>query len=162
MSGNLIESIGGKVPQRAIRYLDSIPYAATYELEENQTLLGVDFGGSNSTYIIQTHGSKRAKVVEALVYKISESFAATTKGAILFGDGSDADGFALTSNFVDASMTTSVGSAHFSSAAGSITPGVLDPQGIIQPADFLTVTCRAGVTAAAGIGRVAITVLYFD
>jgi len=162
MSGELISVFGGKVPQRAIRQLDKLPYVASYELEENQTLLGVDFGGSDSTYIINTHNSKRAKCVEALVYKISENFAGTTKAAILIGDGSDADGFAYTDDFVDAEMTTTVGSKHFSSAAGSITPGALDSQGIIQPDDQVTITCRAALTGPTGIGRVSVSFLYFD
>ncbi len=161
MSGELISTFGGKVPQRAIRYLDQLPYAVSYELEENQTLLGVDFGGAaDIEFILQTHASKRAKVIEAQVYDITENFAGTTKSAILFGDGSDADGFAFTDDFVDAEMTTTVGAKHFSSAAGSITPGALGE--IIEAGDYLTVTCQAAVTGPTGIGRVSISLLYFD
>ena len=163
MSGELISVFGGKVPQRAIRQLDKLPYVASYELEENQTLLGVDFGGvADIEFILQTHASKRAKVVEAQVYDIAENFAGTTKSAILFGDGSDADGFAYTDDFVDAEMTTAVGAKHFSSAAGSITPGALNSQGIIEAGDYLTVTCRAALTSPTGIGRVSVSLLYFD
>lgn len=160
MSGRIVELLGGKIPQRAIRHLDRLPYAVSYEIEEDQVLLGVDFGGSLSAYIIQTHGSKRAKVIEACIYDITESFAGTTKGAIQFGDGSDADGFAFTDDFVDADLTTSKGGQHFSTAAGSITAGILGE--IIEPADYLTVTCKANVTGAAGIARVSVSLLYFD
>jgi hypothetical protein len=162
MSGELISVFGGKVPQRAIRQLDKLPYVASYQLDEDNIIAGVDFGGADETFIIQTHGSKRAKVVEALVYDITENFAGTTKAAILFGDGSDADGFAYTDDFVDAEMTTAVGSKHFSSAAGSITAGALDSNGIIEAGDYLTVTCRAAITGPTGIGRVAVSLLYFD
>jgi len=163
MSGELISVFGGKVPQRALRQLDKLPYVASYEIEENQTLLGVDFGGSDSTYIIQTHGSKRAKVVEALIYDISENFTGdVSKASIEFGDGSDADGFAYTDDVADAEATTAVGSKHFSSAAGSITPGALNSQGIIEAGDYLTVTCVAGTTTTTGIGRVSVSLLYFD
>jgi len=160
MSGELISTLGGKVPQRAIRHLDRLPYVASYEIEENQTLLGVDFGGTLSAYIIQMPASKRAKVLEALIYDITEEFEGTTKGAIQFGDGSDADGFAYTDDFVDASMTVAKGSIHYSSAAGTITEGALG--GIIEAADYVTVTCKANVTSAKGIARVSVSFLYFD
>jgi len=159
MSGELISTVGGKVPQRAIRHLDQLPYAASYELEENNTLLGVDFGGSASTYILQSHPTKRTKWIEALVYKISENFAGTTKSSIDCGDGSDADGFGYTDDFVDAEMTTSL-SKHFSSANGSINEGALGA--IIEAGDIVTMTCNAAVTGPTGIGRVSVTFLYFD
>lgn len=158
MSGELIVSLAGKVPQRALRHLSALPYVASYEIEENQTLLGVDFGGSDSTYIIQTPETLRAKPIEVSLYDISENFAATTKSAVLIGDGSDADEFALTGNFVDAEMTTSVGAKNYSAHAGSL---VVGDNEIIQPDDLVTITCRAGVTGPTGICRVSVTFLYF-
>ena len=160
MSGELISTVGGKVPQRAIRHLDQLPYAASYEIEENQTLNGVDFGGTLSAYIIQMHATKRAKCLEVNLYDITENFAGTTKGAVQIGDGSDADGFAYTDDFVDAALTTTLGSKSYSSAAGTITAGALGE--IIEPADYVTVTCKANVTSATGIARVSVSFLYFD
>lgn len=158
----LIELFGGTVPQRAIRHLDRLPYAASYELETNQTLLGVDFGaGANSSFIINSHNSKRAKCIEACVYAISENFAGTTtKASIEVGDGSDQDGFCYTDDFADAEMTTAVGSKHYSTAAGSITAGALGD--IIEADDQVTITCVAGTGTPTGIGRVSVTFLYFD
>jgi len=155
----LIELMGGKVPQRSLRYLDRLPYVVSYEIEENQTLLGVDFGGSLSAYIIQTHASKRAKPIEVNIYDISENFAGTTKGKVQFGDGTDADEFAVTDDFVDAALTTTLGSKHYSSAAGTLNIGDTE---IIQPADYVTVTCVANVTSATGIARVSVSFMYFD
>ena len=163
MSGELISVFGGKVPQRAIRHLDKLPYVASYELETNQTLLGVDFGASNDAFILQMHGSKRAKCVEVLLYDITENFAGTsTKASVEIGDGTDADGFAYTADVADADATTAIGSKHFSSAAGTITAGALDEQGIIQAADYVTVTCVASTGTPTGIARVSVSFLYFD
>ena len=163
MSGELISVFGGKVPQRALRQLDKLPYVASYELEANQTLLGVDFGASDDTFILQMHGSKRAKCVEVLLYDITENFAGTTtKASVQIGDGSDADGFAYTDDVADAEATTAVGSKHFSSAAGSITPGALNSQGIIEAGDYVTVTAVAGTGTPTGIARVSVSFLYFD
>jgi len=163
MSGELISLFGGKVPQRAIRHLDKLPYVASYELETDQILLGVDFGATSDTFIINTHNTKRAKCVEVLVYHISENFAGTTtKSSVEIGDGSDADGFAYTDDFLDAEHTTAVGSKHYSSAAGSITPGVLNSQGIIEADDQVTVTCVGATGTPTGIGKVSVSFLYFD
>jgi hypothetical protein len=161
MSGELIATVGGKVPQRAIRYLDQLPYVATYQLDEDNIIVGVDFGGADEAFIINTHNSKRAKCVEALVYDITENFAGTTtKASIEVGDGSDADGFCYTDDFVDAEMTTAVGAKHYSSAAGSITAGALGE--IIEADDQVTITCVASTGSPTGIGRVAVSFLYFD
>jgi len=164
MSGELISLFGGKVPQRAIRHLDKLPYVASYELEANQTLLGIDFGaGADDEFIIQMHGSKRAKCVEVCLYDITENFAGTTtKASVQIGDGSDADGFAYTDDVADAAATTAVGSVHFSSAAGTITPGALNSQGIIEAGDYVTVTAVAGTGTPTGIARVSVSFLYFD
>jgi len=160
MSGTLISSLSGKVPQRAIRHLDALPYAVTYQLDEDNVIAGVDFGGADEAFIIQTHGSKRGKVIEILIYDITENFAGTTKARVDVGDGTDANGFAFTDDFVDAEMTTTVGAKHLSTADGSISPGVLGD--IIEAGDMVTFTCVAGVTAPTGIGRVAVTLFYFD
>ena len=161
MSGELISVFGGKVPQRAIRQLDKLPYAVSYELETNQTLNGVDFGASNDAFIIQTHGSKRAKPIEVLLYDITENFAGTTtKASVEIGDGSDADGFAYTDDVADADATTAKGSLHMSSAAGTITAGALGD--IIEAGDYVTVTCVAGTGTPTGIARVSVSFLYFD
>lgn len=158
MTMGILTDINGVVPQRAIRYLQQMPYYVSYEIEENQTLLGVDFGGSTSTYIIQTPETLRGKPIAVDIYDISENFAATTKSAVLIGDGSDADEFALTGDFVNAEMTTSVGAKNYSSHAGSLIVGDTE---IVQPDDYITITCRAGVTGPTGIARVSVTMLYF-
>jgi len=159
MSGELISSLAGKVPQRALRHINQLPYVASYELADTTTtVLGVDFGGADETFIIQTPATLRAKPLEVAIYDITEDFAGTTKGAVLIGDGSDADEFALTGNFVDAEMTATIGAKNYSSHAGTLVVGDTE---IIQPADYVTVTCRASVTGPTGIGRVSVSFFYF-
>ena len=41
MSGRIIEIMGGKIPQRAIRHLASLPYVVTY-----QSTAVIDFGNT--------------------------------------------------------------------------------------------------------------------
>jgi hypothetical protein len=120
----------------------------------------VDFGGTSSTYILTMPGNMRATWLEALVYKVTENFAGTTKASIDCGDGSDADGFGYTKDFVDAEMTTATGGYHFSRRSGTINEGALG--WVIEAADKVTMTCNAGVTTPTGIGRVSVSFMYFE
>jgi len=156
MSGELISTNRGKIPQRAIRHIDELPYAVTYEVEENQILLGVDFGGSDYPFIIATPASRRAKCIEVQIAEVTETFAAvTTDASVEIGDGSDQDGFAFTDDIADGTA-----SQIFTSYDGSISPGALGE--IIQPGDQVTITAVAGTGTPTGIARVFCTFLYFQ
>ncbi len=157
MSGELIIGARGKVPQRAIRHIDELPYAVTYDIVEDFAILGVDFGASNVETIIITPANRRGKVIDVNLFEITESFTSTTTAAnVSVGDGSDIDEFGVTDDFVDGTA-----SQNFTSYNDSFGSADFD---IIEPADLVTITCVAatGGSPDAGIGRVNVTILYFQ
>ena len=159
MSGILIESVAGKVPQRAIRYLSQLPFAVSYHLSEDVTTIpGVDFGAGNEAFILATPGALRAKPMSVDIYKVSETFTATTLPArVDIGDGSDVNGFAYTGSIGTLATTAAL---NFSANDGTLVEGVL---GIIEPGDQVTVTCIAPTGGTpAGRAMVTATFLYFE
>lgn len=150
MSGSIIANSAGKVPQRAIRYLNQLPYFTSY-VEE-----AVDFGAGNSTFIFGTPSTLRGKPFAVDIYNASEAFnSVTTAARVDIGDGSDADEFALTDDFADGTT-----GQNFSANAGSLQVGDTE---IIEAGDQVTVTCVAPTGGTpAGIASVAVTVLYFE
>jgi len=156
MSGELISTNRGKIPQRAIRHIDELPYAVTYDIIENMVILGVDFDDSNVETIIATPASRRAKCIEVQVFEVTEAFVEhTTAANVSVGDGSDIDEFGVTNDIADGSAAQI-----FTSYDGTF--GSADND-VIQPADQVTITCVAATGAnAAGIARVAVTFLYFQ
>jgi hypothetical protein len=156
MSGELISTARGKIPQRAIRHIDELPYAVTYDIVESASVYGVDFDGSNIASILATPASRRAKCIEVQIYDTSEAFVDdTTPGYVAIGDGSDIDEFGRTDDIVDG-----LAGQVFTSYDGTFGSADFD---IIEAGDQVTVTCVAGTgTLAAGIAKVAVTFLYFQ
>jgi hypothetical protein len=155
----LIELSGGKVPQRAIRHLSSLPYTVSYHLSEDVTTIpGVDFGAGDDAFLLKTPTSLRGKPMNVAVYMVSEQFTATTTAArVDIGDGSDADEFAYTGGF--GTLNTTAG-LNFSAQDGSLLVGDAE---IIEPADLVTITCVAPTGGTpAGRAMVEVTILYFE
>jgi len=152
MSGELISTIRGKVPQRAIRHIDELPYAASYSLGL------VDYGEADVPHIIATPASRRSKVIEVQIGDVTEAFTSTTTAArIDIGDGSDADGFGLTDDFADG-----LAGQVFTSYDDTITEGALGA--IIEGGDQVTITCVAatGGSPDAGIAYTTVTLIHFQ
>ena len=148
MSGT-IDTLAGKVPQRAIRYLDQLPYVATYT--SNQ-----DFGAGDS-FVFATPASRYAKVTEVQLHNVTETFnSVTTAASVEIGDGSDADGFAYTDDFADGTAAQV-----FTTYDDTITAGVLGD--IIGPGDQVTATAVAPTGGTpTGIADVSVSVLLFS
>lgn len=155
----LIELSGGKVPQRAIRHLSSLPYAASYHLSEDVTTIpGVDFGQGDEAFVLNTPGTLRAKPIEVNCYKVTETFTTTTlEASVEIGDGTDQDEFAYTDDFgAMAAATPQCFCAH----DGTLNVGDTE---IIEPNDLVTVTCVAPTGGTpAGRCMVSVTFLYFE
>jgi hypothetical protein len=151
MGVGILTDINGKVPQRAVRYIETLPYFVSYAEE------AVDFGAGDSTNVIATPARFRGKVIAVDSYNNSETFnSVTTAASVEIGDGSDADGFSFTDDFADGTAAQ-----HFSGADGTITAGALGE--IIQPADQVTITNVAPTGGTpTGISSVAVTLLYFQ
>jgi len=159
MSGELITSLGGKVPQRAIRHLGKLPYVTTYHLSEDVTTIpGVDFGAGDDAFVLRTPTTLRCKPIEVSVYMVSETFnEVTTSARVDIGDGSDADEFALTDDFGALAAATP---GNYSAHAGSLQVGDTE---IIEPGDYVTVTCVAPTGGTpAGRAMVSCTFLNFE
>lgn len=159
MSGELISTVGGKIPQRAIRHLAQLPYVATYQLDENVTTIpGVDFGAGDEAFVLATPGTLRAKPIEVSLYKITETFTTdTAEASVEIGDGTDQDEFAYTDDFGAAAAAAPL---CFTAAEGNLNVGDTE---IIQPDDIVTVTCVAPTGGTpAGRAMVAVSFLYFE
>ena len=149
MSGQLVSTLKGKVPQRAIRYLGELPYAVTYNCG-----IALDIGAGDKTTDFITDAAFRGKIQAISIYDITETFnSVTNPPRVDIGDGSDADYF-CTVEIADGTTPQ-----HFSAAAGTI---VANQAEIIEPGDAVTVTSVApeGGTPT-GIANVDVTVLYF-
>lgn len=159
MSGELISTLAGKIPQRAIRHLGSLPYVNTYHLSEDVTTIpGVDFGAGDDTFVLRTPTTLRGKPIAVDVYMVSETFTTTTTSArIDIGDGSDADEFALTDDFGALAAATP---GSYTSHAGTLQVGDTE---IIEPGDYVTITCVAPTGGTpAGRAMASATFLYFE
>jgi hypothetical protein len=158
MGVGILTDINGTVPQRAIRYLETMPYYVTYHLSEDVTTIpGVDFGAGDEAFVLATPGTFRGKPIAVDIYKITETFnSVTTQARVDIGDGTDQDEFALTDDFNDNASTAPI---HFSVSDGTLNVGDTE---IIQPADVVTVTCVAPTGGTpAGRAMVGVTMLYF-
>jgi hypothetical protein len=154
----ILTDINGVVPQRALRYLETMPYFVTYHLSEDVTTIpGVDFGAGDEAFLLATPSVFRGKPIAVDVYKISETFnSVTTQARVDIGDGSDADEFALTDDFADNAAAAPI---HFCVADGSLQIGDTE---IIEPDDIVTITCVAPTGGTpAGRAMVSVTMLYF-
>ena len=103
MSGTLISTTRGKIPQRAIRYLHQLPYVVTY-----QSTAVIDFGntGDDAFVTFQTPSDKRGKVVQVDLYNGAENFAGTTdKAYIAIGTTDAGQEIAYTDDVADGALT---------------------------------------------------------
>ncbi len=153
---NTIDIFGGKVPQRAIRYLDQLPYVHCFHF--SNVAAGVDFGAGDSQYQLQTPVGRRAKPIEVSVYDVTETFTDdTTEASVEIGDGSDQDEFAYTDDF---STLAADNADTFTSYDGSLVVGDTE---IIEGDDEVTVTCVAPTGGTpAGIAKVSVAFMYFE
>lgn len=150
MTMGILTDINGKVPQRALRYLETMPVFVSY-VEEL-----VDFDADGTT-VLATPVTQRGKCMQVDVYNNSETFNSVTTSALVeIGDGTDPNGFAFTDAFADGTVAQV-----FSVSDGTITDGALGA--IIEPDDQVTITYVAptGGSPDTGIASVQVTFLYF-
>ena len=156
MTGSYVSTNRGKIPQRALRYIDELPYVVSYHLSEDvTTVFGVDFGAGDAAFVLATPASRRAKPLEVQIYGNGETFnSVTTSARVDIGDGSDIDEFAL------CTLADGTVAQIFTSYDGTLVIGDTE---IIQPADQVTVTCTAP-TGGTPTGQAAVSVsfIYFE
>lgn len=103
MSGSIISANVGKVPQRAIRYLDQLPYFVTY-----QSTAVIDFGntGDDAFLTITTPTDRRGKVMQVDLFAGAENFAGTTdKAYVAIGTTDAGQEIAFTDDVADGALT---------------------------------------------------------
>lgn len=154
MSGRLIELAAGKIPQRAIRYLNQLPYAVTVQFE------AVDFGTPTASLTFNVPSAMRGKVINIDLTGVTETFTSTTLAAgIEVGiDGGDTDAYCTTERGInDLAAATA---QNFNANDGSLVNGANE---IMEPGAIVTVTPIAPTGGTpAGIADLGITVLYFE
>lgn len=151
MTMGILTDINGVVPQRAIRYIKTMPLFVSYDAEGV-----VDFGdtGDGGGFVFATPATMRGKPMQVDIYDNGETFAGTTKARVDIGDGSDQDEFALTDGFADGTAAQL-----FNVADGTLVIGDTE---IIEPGDQVTVTCVDAITSTiSGQAKVTLTMLYF-
>lgn len=148
-----IDILGGKVPQRAIRYLDQLPYVTSYNLGT------VDYGAGDTVFEMQAPASRRGKVIAVNVFQVTEVFSTTTlEASVEIGTAADPDGYCYTDDF----GALAVANADvFTSYDGSLTVGAL---GEILPPDteFQVTTVAPTGGTPTGIAMTSVDVLYFE
>jgi hypothetical protein len=103
MSGELVSTVAGKIPQRALRYIDQLPYFVTY-----QSTAVIDFGntGDDAFATITTPTDRRGKVMQVDLYGGAENFAGTTdKAYIAIGTTDAGQEIAYTDDVADGALT---------------------------------------------------------
>ena len=103
MSGSIIANNVGKVPQRAIRYLDQLPYFVSYQSTAVQ-----DFGntGDDAFLTITTPTDWRGKVMEVSLFAGAENFAGSTdKAYVAIGTTDAGQEIAYTPDIADGALT---------------------------------------------------------
>jgi len=154
MSGRLIELTAGKVPQRAIRHLGSLPYATSLRFD------AVDFGTPTANLSWNQSTSMRGKVLALDLYNVTETFNVTTLNAgIEIGiDGGDTDAYCTTNRGILALAAATA--QNFNVNDGTLINGVdeIIPVSGIQT---LTPIANTGGTPA-GICDVTVTILNFE
>lgn len=103
MSGELITTNAGKVPQRALRYVDQLPYFVSY-----QSTAVIDFGntGDDAFLTITTPTDRRGKVFQVDLFAGAENFAGTTdKAYVAIGTTDAGQEIAYTDDVADGALT---------------------------------------------------------
>ena len=154
MSGRLIETLAGKVPQRAIRHLSSLPYATAIQFQ------AVDFGTVTANLSWNQSTTMRGKVIALDLTSVTETFNITTlKAGIEIGvDGGDTDAYCTTNRGINALAAATA--QNFNAHDGTLINGTTEiiPLSGIQT---LTPIANTGGTPA-GIANVTVTVLNFE
>ena len=154
MSGQLVSTLKGKIPQRAIRHLSSLPYAATIQFE------AVDFGTPTANLTFNAPSTLRGKVMNVDLTGVTETFNVTTlEAGIEIGvDGGDTDAYCTTNRGIGA--LTAATAQNFNAHDGSLIDGVTE---IIPAGGIVTVTPIANTGGTpAGIADLGVTVFYFE
>lgn len=152
MSGELISAFGGKVPQRAIRHLDRLPYFITY-----QSSAVIDFGntGDDAFTTITTPADRRAKVMAVELYGGAENFAGTTdKAYIAIGTTDAGQEVAYTDDVADGALTPVIYTASNGLNEGT-TP-------IVEPGDLVYMCGMDATGTPTGQAFASVTMLYFE
>lgn len=103
MSGTLVSSQIGQVPQRALRYLDQLPYFVSY-----QSTAVIDFGntGDDAFLTITTPTDRRGKVFQVDLFGGAENFAGSTdKAYVAIGTSDAGQEIAYTDDVADGALT---------------------------------------------------------
>lgn len=152
MSGRIIELMAGKIPQRAIRYLEKLPYVVTY-----QSTAVIDFGntGDDAFLTIITPSTMRGKVLQVDSYSNAELFAGSTKGAeIAIGTSDGGAEVAITNEFVAGTASQS-----FTAAAGTLISGATP---IIEGGDTIYLNGIDATGTPTGMSFASVTIFYFE
>ena len=153
MSGQLVATLKGKIPQRAIRYLDQLPYVASIQFQ------AVDFGTPTASLSFVAPSLLRGKVMSIDLTSVTETFTSTTLAAgIEVGiDGGDTDAYCTTNRGIN--DLTAATTQNFNANDGSLVNGVDE---IIPEAGIVTVTPIAPTGGTpAGIANLTVSVFYF-
>lgn len=154
MSGRLIELAAGKIPQRAIRHLSALPFAASIQFQ------AVDFGTPTASLSWNAPTALRGKVMSIDLTSVTETFTSTTlaPGIEVGIDGGDTDAYCTTNrNVNDLAAATA---QNFNANDGTLVNGVVE---IIPASGVQTVTPIAPTGGTpAGIANLTVTVLYFE
>ena len=151
MSGELISTLRGKIPQRAIRHLAEIPYVVTY-----QSTSVIDFGntGDDTWQIIVTPSDFRGKVLSASFIGNAEIFAGSTKGAeIAIGTTDGGSEVAITGE-----KTAGTGDESFYASDGTLIDGASP---IIEAGDTIYLSGIDATGTPTGQSYASVTILYF-
>ena len=154
MSGELISTLRGKIPQRAIRHLSGLPFATTIQWE------AVDFGTPTANLTFNAPSTMRGKVMNIDLTGVTETFTTVTLAAgIEVGvDGGDTDAYCTTNRGISALAAATA--QNFNANNGTLINGVTE---IIPGGGIVTVTPIAPTGGTpAGIADLSLTVLYFE
>lgn len=153
MSGTLISDVAGKVPQRAIRYLEQLPYFVTY-----QSTAVIDFGntGDDAFLTITTPVNKRGKVFQVDLYAGAEDFAGTTdKAYVAIGTTDAGQEIAYTDDVADGALTPISYTADNGLNEGTV-------GNVIEPGDLVYCCGMDATGTPTGQAFAGVTFLFFE
>jgi hypothetical protein len=152
MSGQLVSTLRGKVPQRAIRHLGDLPYCITY-----RSAAVIDFGdtGDAAFYTITTPADRRGKVLNVELYAGAENFAGTTdKAYIAIGTTDAGQEIAYTDDVADGALTPVV-----YTESNGLNEGTAP---IIDEGDLVYMCGMDATGTPTGQAFASVTILYFS
>ena len=152
MSGEMISTLRGKVPQRAIRHLQDLPYTITYQSTAVQ-----DFGdtGDAAFATITTPADRRGKVMAVEIFAGAENFAGTTdKAYVAIGTTDAGQEIAYTDDVADGALTPVIYTAGNGLNVGTV-------GNVIDEGDLVYMCGMDATGTPTGQAFVAVTLLYF-